>query len=558
MFSGKRKTALSGGVFSIVQIAITVGMIRIIFIIADSYSAGIAQIMGTVGLAPQMLAAVIPVLLAQLFRAAAGRARIAALGVTMLLAVAQTFAAVLTPLMIGLDITLTVHRIDARTMIGVSARRLMAAEGSIAPKQTAHSARRMRIGAGAPVFIAAAALRRITEMLLITLTDHVLRNRIAILAHRLVLMLAAFADVMTFHAAGRQLVRSAVAGKVSDMSAGCRHMILVVLRAVTIAAALRSHMIKTIAGIVRIDAAGRALMLHTVADGMAGKAAGSRAVLAAVAGIVCRIAAGRRRMVLAVAGIVRRIAAGRRLMISAVRNTVTGDTAHRHGMLTSIAAKVTANAAERRFMIALAGNMASKTAGRAAVLHAVAGVVAGRAALRLHMTLAVKHAMIRKAAGSRSMRLLVAGIVAFGAAGIQRMILAVAVKVTPGTTGCTLMVHAITIEMALDPAGLRTIMLLSVPLGMLRIAARRLAAVIRRKRARHHAHQQAQRQQERNHLLHHWGVRLLISFPVIHLPEYILLTILYISLQFHVNSMYSVISIKDSFVSFYSAFYKNG
>ena len=65
----------------------------------------------------------------------------------------------------------------------------------------------MRIGVGAAVGIAAAALRRIAVVLHIALADHVLRHGVAVLAHRLMQMRAAFAGKVAFHtAAGRFMV----------------------------------------------------------------------------------------------------------------------------------------------------------------------------------------------------------------------------------------------------------------------------------------------------------------------------------------------------------------
>ena len=151
-----------------------------------------------------IVAAFHAVILAKLLRTAALRAGVDTPGVAMLAAIgAAGVTAVAAGLMIVLDELFAIHRIHARTMVRIAAGRLMAAEGVIAPEQTAHTARGMRVGVRAAVDVAAAALRRITEVLLIAFTDHVLRNGVAVLAHRLMQMRSHLAGKVAFHAAGR-------------------------------------------------------------------------------------------------------------------------------------------------------------------------------------------------------------------------------------------------------------------------------------------------------------------------------------------------------------------
>jgi len=192
---------------------------------------------------------------------------------------------------------------------------------------------------------------------------------------------------------------------------------------------------------------------------------------------VTRIAALGRSVVLAIAGAVTALAADRRLMHVAVTVIVTPLAAGRSAVVKTVTAHVAALAAVGRL-----------------VLHAVAGQMAFLTARSGSVALTVVYAVIGKATGCLSM-IALAGKVALSAAGRRHMFLAVAIEMTPYAAGCARMIRAIALKMARDPAGLRTAMLLSIPLGMLGIAARRLAAVIRSHRTGRHAHQQAQHQQ---------------------------------------------------------------
>ena len=134
-------------------------------------------------------------------------------------------------------------------------------------------------------------------------------------------------------------------------------------------------------------------------------------------------------------------------------------------------------------------------------MSAFASKVSFHAAGSRNVTLAIGDT-VAKAAVRHSV-IALAGKVAFNSTGSSNVLLAVAVKMSPHAAGSARMVESITIEMTRDPAGLRTIVLLSIPLSMLRITARRLAAVIRSHRTGRSAQQQAQHQQRRNQLLHH-------------------------------------------------------
>ena len=179
-----------------------------------------AALMALAGRLAAVVAALHVVILIVAHILAAGFAILAAGVIVMVLAIALRLAAPGTILVIRLDILSAAQRIDARTMIRIAAGRLMAAEGVIAPEQTAHPAGGMRIGVGAAIGIAAASLCRIAVVFLIALTDHVLRNSVAVLAHRLVQMRAHLAGEVAFHAAGCQRVVPAVAGIMTGMPQG--------------------------------------------------------------------------------------------------------------------------------------------------------------------------------------------------------------------------------------------------------------------------------------------------------------------------------------------------
>ena len=126
-------------------------------------------------------------------------------------------------------------------------------------------------------------------------------------------------------------------------------------------------------------------------------------------------------------------------------------------------------------------------------MSALASKVSFHAAGSRNVTLAIGDT-VTKAAVCHSV-IALAGKVIFNTAGSCNVLLSVAVKMSPHAAGSARMVESIAIEMTRDPAGLRTIMLLSVPLSVLRIAARRLAAVIRSHRTGCRTHQQAQHKQ---------------------------------------------------------------
>ena len=134
-------------------------------------------------------------------------------------------------------------------------------------------------------------------------------------------------------------------------------------------------------------------------------------------------------------------------------------------------------------------------------MSAFARKVSFYAAGRRDMTLAIGDTVAEAAV--RHSVIALASRVAFNSAGSSNVLLAVAVKMPPHAAGSARMVESITIEMTRDPAGLRTIVLLSIPLGVFWIAACRLAAIIRSHRAGRSAQQQAQHQQRRNQLFHH-------------------------------------------------------
>ena len=135
-------------------------------------------------------------------------------------------------------------------------------------------------------------------------------------------------------------------------------------------------------------------------------------------------------------------------------------------------------------------------------MDAFARKMAFHAAGSRSMTLAIGNTVIQTVV--RHSMLALAGKMAFYAAGCSHMLLAVAIEVPPHTTSRTLVIQSIAIEMTRNPAGLRTIMLLTIPLGMLRIAARWLAAIICSQRAGCSAHQQAQHQHGRYQFLQHF------------------------------------------------------
>jgi len=320
-------------------------------------------------------------------------------------------AAQITLGMIGCTPGLAGQRVDARTMIGIAAGRIMAAEAAVAPEQATLIAGGVLAGILAQIGHAAAADFRIAEMLGGLLALLVLRLSDAVLAHD--------SGGMT-----------ALAGEV------------------TLDTALGDTVIADAADVARI-------------------AALAHAVILAIGDAVAALAPGGRRMLLAVAAVVAPLAAGRLRMIQ------------------TVAAKVTALAA-----------------GRAGVLHAVARQMAFLAADGSRMTLAVVHAVIGETASRLSMRAL-AGIVTLSAAGRRHMLLAVAVEMSPNAAGSAGVICTVALKMTLDPAGLRTAVILSVPLFVLRIAAGGLGRVIRGQRAGRKAHQQAQHQQRRYQLLHH-------------------------------------------------------
>ena len=192
---------------------------------------------------------------------------------------------------------------------------------------------------------------------------------------------------------------------------------------------------------------------------------------------VARIAAFRRTVILAVAGAMTALAADRRLMHVAIAVVVAPLTAISSAVIQAIAAHVTALAAISSLM-----------------LHTITGKMARLAAGCCSMTHAIAYAMILKAACSLSM-IALAGKMAFSAAGSRNVLLAIAIEMAPHAACRMRVIHTVAVEMARDPTGLRTIVLLSIPLGVLRIAARRLAAIVCSQRTRRSTQQQAEHQQ---------------------------------------------------------------
>jgi len=279
-----------------------------------------ADLMTLSGRHAAIMAALHAVALVMALALAAGLAGLHADVIAMLFAVALCLAAPVAVFMLALYVFFAVQPINAGAVIGVIAGRLMTAERIIAPEQTAHAARSMRIGIGAQIGIAAAALRRIAEMLLIALADHMLRRGIAVFAHRLMLMRAHLAGIVVFHAAGCDFMLFAVAGIVSALAARCSRVIRTVGYAMAALAAGCVGMLGTVAGIVSALAAGCLAVIRTVTAHVTSLAAGRSLMLHAIAGKMTFLTANRSVMVLSIRGTVFFKAAGSKTM----RQLITG------------------------------------------------------------------------------------------------------------------------------------------------------------------------------------------------------------------------------------------
>lgn len=323
----------------------------------------IAPVVGARRHAPVVLASLKEVAQTKFLRHAASAAGRHADAVSML-AGALALSAKMAKLMVFLRVGLSLHLVYARTMVGIVARGFMAAQRAVTPQQAAHAAGCMRIGFGAPVGIAAAAVRRIAVVLLIALTDLVLRGSIAILAdHLVMIMLAAVAGVMIRHAAIRQLMGLSIAGVVAGDAAGSRLMGLGVADAMSALPAGSDHMLVTIAGIVALHTAGGALVKLTITAVVPNGAAGSILMLLPVAVVMAGNAAGSGAMALSVLRAMTRNAAGRSLVVQFIARIMTGSAAGRGGVIPSVAVV-----------------MCPGTAGSPGMVEAVTIVVAGNPA----------------------------------------------------------------------------------------------------------------------------------------------------------------------------------
>ena len=225
---------------------------------------------------------------------------------------------------------------------------------------------------------------------------------------------------------------------------------------------VRAHL----AGKVTVDAAGSQIMVAVVTGIVTGIAAGSRGVTVAVAHAVTDLAALRTGVIHAVAVIVAALAARTAGMIRAVTVAVAGLEAVGSIMIHAVAAEMTRN-----------------TAVRSSVLHAVA------------------HAVTRGTAGRSRMLLIIAVHMARNAAGSRGMILAIAVDMILIAASRKLMIPAITMGMALDPAGLRAVMVHAIAAEVTRLAAVGRALLVRHCAERKHQTQQ-QTQKHQHRLLH--------------------------------------------------------
>lgn len=332
------------------------------------------------------LAAIVPtagqfMIFAHLFRTAALRAAVHALAITVLALLAARTSAVAAEIMIILDVLLAAHRIHARTMMSLIARGLVTAKALITPELTAHAAGSVRIGLAAGIGHTASAVNRIAVVLRIALTGLVLRNSIAVLAHNLIIVAAAGTGIMTFHAAGSQLVIPAVAADMARITAG------------------RTEVIVAIGHAVAELAAGCQLMLHTVACIVALRAAHSLAVLLTIAIVVT----ARKHLVRqTVALIVARLAADSRRMVLAVGNAVTFRTTGWLAMLLRLVAGIMAlcTAGCRQMLTAVTVIVTPDAAGSLIMVHAVAiEVTLHPAGLRTVMIDAIELLMARLLAG---------------------------------------------------------------------------------------------------------------------------------------------------------------
>ena len=271
--------------------------------------------------------------------------------IAVFLTVAFCLAAPVAILMLSLYVFFTAELIDTRAVISIVAGRLVTAERIIAPEQTAHAACGMRIGIGAQIGIAAAALIRIAIVLLIALTDHMLRNSIAVLAHRLMLMRTILTGIMAFYAAGSGFMLLAVAGIMTRMTAGRRRMVETIGDTMTAAAARRLGMLGAVAGIMAALAAGRLAVIRSIADHVAGLAAGCSLMLHAVTGVVTFLAAGCQLMIFAISNAVPRLSASRLAVSQLITDIMTLGAAGCLAMFLAVAIEMSPRSARCALMV---------------------------------------------------------------------------------------------------------------------------------------------------------------------------------------------------------------
>ena len=360
-------------VMSIMMAAMSASSMTVMRITGISFAADRTRIMlDTGGYAGIMTAGHLMALVVALGVAALG-ADIHAELITVRFAIALIPAAPPAFCMLSLHVRFAIELIHARTMVGVSAWRFMTAEAAVAPEQAAHTARGMRIGIGAEIRIAAAALRRITDMLHVALTGHMLRFGIAVFAHGLVLMRARLTGIVAFHATGSKFMIFAVAQHMARMTARRRSVIPAVGHAVSGLAARSRSVLLSVAGLVTALAAGSLAVLRAIAAHMSTDAAGSRSMRLPIAGKMAFCTAGSGSMALAIGHAMIFKPAGSLSMGELVAGKMAFCAARAGAMLLAVTIEVAPLTAGSTFMVhAVAVKMARNPTGLwAAMIHAI-------------------------------------------------------------------------------------------------------------------------------------------------------------------------------------------
>ena len=303
-------------------------------------------------------------------RIAAERTGIHALVVAVMLTVALGVAAVAADIMLRAHVRLALHGVNTGTMVRVITRSFVTAEAPVAPEQAAHAARSVRIRAGAQIHFTAAAVVRITEVLRVTLTRHMVRRGVAVLADGLGIVTAAGAGIVAFNAAGSHVVVLAVAVVVAGDAAGSGAVSQAVACAVAVSAAGRGFMLETVAIGMSLLAANRTGVLHTVAVVVSGDVAVRQIMAHLITAVVTGKTTGRVRMLSSVGHAMPGDAAGGRFMaVTVIADKVFRRTAGRGGVILSVTGKVAVDLALGAAMIAaVTVGMAVHPAGPCAVM----------------------------------------------------------------------------------------------------------------------------------------------------------------------------------------------